>query len=81
MLSARGGLIFEALCAYSKISPLPSLAMSSAEKGGGGLFSGGYVYDMQTSAYKEIISIVAQKLHCLSYFPLSRANTDMQHNT
>ena len=41
-LPARGGLtcIFEALCAYSKIRPLPSLA---AEKwGGGGLFSDGY---------------------------------------
>ena len=34
MLSARGGLIFEAHYAYSKISPLPLWAMSTAEKRG-----------------------------------------------
>ena len=33
------GLIFEVSCAYSKISPLPSLGhMSTAEKKGGGAY-------------------------------------------
>ena len=53
-LSARGGgLIIEVLCAYSKISPLPSLGHAPAEKGGGAYFREGTVYSIPCSYIPE----------------------------
>ena len=43
-ISARGGLIFEVHCAYSKTSPLPCWARSTVEKGGGAHFREGTVH-------------------------------------
>ena len=40
MAVGQRGLIFEAHCAYSKISPSPVWGMSTGEKGGGGVIFG-----------------------------------------